>query len=148
DTNGEVMALIFKGDEPLWSWKSEVGGKHAAVAFSADQKQVYATFKDGVRILDAKDGKEVAKIDEPATDPTAIGVFPDQPITEEFVRSQIVFGNPRGYFIKSWVPGKLPESLGTISTSTTAGDNPPADAGAVPLAVDPKGRSAIMTGPI
>lgn len=148
DANGEVMALIFNGDEPLWRWKSQVDGKHPAVAFSADQQQVYVTSQEGVRILDAKDGKEVAKIEEPDSDPTAIGVFPDKPVVENVIRSQIVFGNPRGYFVKSWIPGKLDDTLGTISTSTVADGKPPADAAAVPLAVDPKGRCAIMTGPI
>jgi hypothetical protein len=63
-------------------------------------------------------------------------------------RSQIVFGNARGYFIMAWaLEGKPAETTGTIETSTVAKDAKPADALAVPLAVDPKGRSAIMTGP-
>ncbi len=148
DTGGEVMALIFKGDEPLWKWKAKVNGSHAAVAFSANQKTVYATTEHGVRILDVAQGKEEANIEEKDSNPTAIGVFPDKIIAETFTRSQIVFGTPRGYFIKSWAQGKLPDTIATIETSTIAKGAKPADDAAVPLAVDPNGRSAIMTGPI
>jgi WD40 repeat protein len=59
-----------------------------------------------------------------------------------------VFGAPRGYFIKMWAQGKLPDTVGTIQTRTIEDGAKPADPAAVPLAVDPKGRSAIMTGPI
>ena len=148
DTGGEIMALIFAGDEPLWRWKSKVEGSHATVAFSADQKKVYATTEHGVRILDAASGKEEARIEVNDSNPTAIGVFPNKKIAENFIRSQIVFGNPRGYFVKSWAEGKLADTIGTIETSTVAKGAKPADEAAVPLAVDPNGRSAIMTGPI
>jgi RNA polymerase sigma factor (sigma-70 family) len=148
DTGGEVMALIFTGDEPQWRWKSKVDGKHAAIAFSADQKKVYATSKHGVCVLDAADGKEEARIEAKDSKPTAIGVFPNKVIVETFTQSRIVFGNARGYFVKSWADGKLADTIGTIETSTVGKDANPADESAVPLAVDPKGRSAIMTGPI
>ena len=59
-----------------------------------------------------------------------------------------MFGNPRGYFVKSWVEGKLADTIGTIETSTVAKGAKPVDEAAVPLAVDPSGRSAIMIGPI
>src|SRR4029077_3366026 len=36
--------------------------------------------------------------------------------------------------------------IGGLEVSTVASDKKPADMAAVPLAVDPKGRSAIMTG--
>ena len=148
DTGGEIMALVFVGDEALWRWKSKVEGSHATVAFSADQNQVYATTEHGVRILDAASGKEEARIEAHDSNPTAIGVFPKKTIAENFIRAQIVFGNPRGYFIKSWAEGKLADTIGTIETSTVAKGAEPADEAAVPLAVDPSGRSAIMTGPI
>lgn len=148
DTGGEVMALIFSGDEPRWRWKSGVEGSHAAVAFSADQKKVYATTRHGVRILDAARGKEEARIEVEDVNPTAIGVFPSKTIAENVTRLQIVFGNSRGYFVKSWVQGKLAGTIGTIKTNTVAKDGKPADEAAVPLAVDPSGRSAIMTGPL
>jgi WD40 repeat protein len=148
DTAGEIMALIFAGDQPQWRWKSKVEGSHAAVAFSADEKQVYATTQNGVRILDVANGKEQGRIEAKDSNPTAIGVFPNKTIAKAFTRSQIVFGTPRGYFIKSWAEGKLPDTIGTIETSTSTKDAKPAVEAAVPLAVDPQGRSAIMTGPI
>ena len=148
DTGGEIMALVFVGDEALWHWKSDALGSHATVAFSADQKKVYATTEDGVRILDAASGKEEARIEAKNSYPTAIGVFPKQKIDENFSRSQIVFGNTRGYFVKSWVEGKLAETMGTIEVSTVAKGTNPVDEAAVPLAVDPSGRSAIMIGPV
>jgi RNA polymerase sigma factor (sigma-70 family) len=144
DTSGEVMALIFTRDEPQWRWKAKVGGSHAAVAFSADQKKVYATTEHGVRVLDAASGKEEALLEAKGSNPTAIGVFPNKSVAGAAV--QIVFGNARGYFVKPRADGK-PADPGTIETSTVAKGAKPAEAAAVPLAVDPKGRSAIMTGP-
>ena len=123
-------------------------GAHAAVAFSADQKKVYVTTEHGVRVLDAAKGKAEALLEAKDSNPTAIGVFPNKTIAEKFIRSQVVFGNPRGYFVNSWVDGKLAETIGTIETSTVAKGAKPAGGSAVPLAVDPKGRSAIMTGPL
>lgn len=148
DTSGELMAVVFKDDSALWRWKAQVEGSHAAVAFSADQKQVYATTENGVRILDASTGKAQHLIEEKDSNPRAIGVFPEKKITDDYSRSQIVFGTPRGYFIKSWAKGHLPNTVGTIQTTTVEEGKEPPDAAGVPLAVDPKGRSAIMTGPI
>jgi RNA polymerase sigma factor (sigma-70 family) len=147
DTNGEVMALIFAGDDLQWPWKANVGGSHAAVAFSADQKKVYATTEHGVCILDAARGREEARIEAKDSNPTAIGVFPDRMIAGSLIQSQIVFGNTRGYFGKSWADGDLAKTMGTIETSTVPNGARPADVAAVPLAVDPKGHCAIMTGP-
>ena len=86
DTNGEVMALVFKSDEPQWRWKSKADGSPAAVAFSADQKKVYATTKNGVRILNAATGKDEALIEEKGSNPIAIGVFPNKMIAEKVAR--------------------------------------------------------------
>lgn len=146
DTIGDVMATQFPSDPPTYRWKTNVGGSHAAVAYSADQKYVYATTTNGVRILDAATGKEGASIEVKDSNPTALGVFPKKNVAEDFTQLQIVFGNARGYFIKTWAEGKL-ETIGTIETSTVGQDAKPTDIAAVPLAVDPKGRSAIMTGP-
>jgi len=76
DTSGEVTALIFPNRGPLRRWQSGVEGSHTAVALSADQKKVYATTRHGVRILDVVWGKEEARIEVEASNPTAIGVFP------------------------------------------------------------------------
>lgn len=147
DTSGQVEAVVVGSDPPKYRWKSEPDGSHAAVAYSADQKKVYATATNGVRILDAATGKEEARIDAPDSNPIAIGVFPKKVIDEQFTQLRIVFGNARGYFVKTWAEGKLADTVGTIETSTVAKGEKPADVAAVPLAVDPKGRSAIMTGP-
>src|SRR5439155_18854169 len=132
DTNADVMAAKLPSDRPAYRWKSKADGSHAAVAYSADQKHVYATTTHGVRILDAATGQEEARIDAPDSNPIAIGLFPNK-----FSRSQIAFGNARGYFVKSWAEGKL-DTIGTIETSNVAKDAKPADVAAVPLAVDPK----------
>src|SRR5207253_8695547 len=91
-------------------------------------------------------GESVARIDAPDSNPVAIGVFPNKH-DAKFPQLQIVFGNARGYAVKSWSAwGKPADTVSTIEVSTIAKDAKPADVAAVPLAVDPKGRSAIMTG--
>jgi WD40 repeat protein len=147
DTSGEVMAVRLPSDPPTYRWKSSADGSHAAVAYSADQKHVYATAAHGVRMLDAATGNDVARIDAPDSNPIALGVFPTKRVAENFTQLQIVFGNARGYFVKMWAEGKLADTIEGITTSTVAKGAQPADVAAVPLAVDPKGRSAIMTGP-
>lgn len=148
DTSGELITFILAHEYPTYRWKTKVGGSHAAVAYSADHKQVYAATKDGAVILDATTGKEQERIEVADSNPVALGVFPDKEVDKEVIRHQIVLGNPRGYFVESWVDGKLADTRGTIETSTVPKDGKPADEAAVPLAVDPKGRSAIMTGPL
>ena len=97
---------------------------------------------DAAAQLDAATGQHVARIDAPDTDPIALGVFPNRA-----GRSQIVLGSARGYLVKSWAEeGKPADTMSTVETSTVAKGAKPADVAAVPLAVDPKGRSAIMTG--
>lgn len=151
DTGGIVTSLIFTEDEPQWEWKSKAEGSYAAVAYSPDQKQIYATTRDGVRILDAAQGKEESRIEEKDSNPTAIGVFPLKTIAKNIISTQIVFGNPHNYFVKSWLKNTKTGdsgSAGTIKTDNVAKGAETAEVTAVPLAVDPKGRSAIMTGPI
>jgi RNA polymerase sigma factor (sigma-70 family) len=146
DTSGDIMATRLPSDPPTYRWKTSIGGTHAAVAYSADQRHVYATTEHGVRILDATTGKEVARIDQPTSNPIALGVFPNK-IDAKFPQVQIVFGNARGYFVKTWAdPGNPANTMGTLEIGTVAKGAEPADVAAVPLAVDPKGRSAIMTG--
>jgi hypothetical protein len=143
DTSGDVTAVMLPSDPPTCRWKARAGGSHAAVACSADHQKVYATTTHGVRIFDAATGKDVARIDAPDSNPLAIGVFPNRD-----GRSQIVFASARGYFVMSWADrGQPADTMSTLETSTVAKDAKPADVAAVPLAVDPKGRSAIMTGP-
>jgi RNA polymerase sigma factor (sigma-70 family) len=148
DTSGEVMAIRFPSDPPTYVWKAQVGGTHAAVAYSADQTRVYATSEHAVELLDAVTGKAVARIDEPGSSALVVRAFPDKVIDKDFAQVRIAFGDSRGYFIKSWAAGKLADTVGTIRTSTLPKGALPADPAAAPLAVDPKGRSAIMTGPV
>jgi RNA polymerase sigma factor (sigma-70 family) len=147
--DSEVMSLIFDADDAKWKWKETVveavPAAAYAVAYSADGKKVYATTRDGVRVIDAASGKQETVIEAKGSNPTALGVFPNKAIAPDYTQSKIVFGNASGYFVKSWAEGKLPDSIGTIETNT---GTKPTDAAAVPLAVDPKGRSAILTGPI
>jgi beta-lactamase regulating signal transducer with metallopeptidase domain/WD40 repeat protein len=148
DTSGEIMTLNLAHENPTYRWKTNVGGSHAAVAYSADHTKVYATTKDGSVILDATTGKEQERIKASVSDPIAIAAFPDKTIAEGVLRHQLVLGHPGGYSVESWLDGKLADTRGTIETSTVPKDANPTDEAAMPLAVDPKGRSAIMTGPI
>jgi RNA polymerase sigma factor (sigma-70 family) len=143
DTSGEVTSVIYgSGEPPTYRWKAQAGGSHPAVAYSADGKKVYATTEHGVCILDAATGKHETRVEAPDSNPIALGVFPNKD-----GRARIAFGNARGYFVKDWAEGGKPaDTVGTIEVSTVAKDAKPADVAAVPLAVDPKGRSAIMTG--
>ncbi len=154
DTNGDVMATQFPSDPPTYRWKSKVGGSHAAVAYSADQKIVYATSKAGVTLLDAGTGKIIGTVTTEDRAPVAIGVFPDDVrpgagyAAEKHRFSKIAFGDAFGYHVRSGPAGGLHVVEGGISISLVAKGAKPMDMAAVPLAVDPKGRSAIMTGPI
>jgi RNA polymerase sigma factor (sigma-70 family) len=149
-TGGKVVAFDTANDTARinFHWTAEVGGNYAAVAFSADGKSVLATFKDGVKFLDAKTGKAGITIEEPETIPIAIGVFPDREIEsgdQKLISRKVIFGNALGYSVKEWIEQAAP---GTIHVSTVAKEKQPVDPNAVPLAVDPAGRSAIITGPI
>src|SRR5262249_16848086 len=136
DTSGEVMALVLAYEGPTYHWKTNVGGSHAALAYSADQKKVHATTKDGAIILDATTGNQQERIEVAESSPIALGVFPDKKIAEGVTRHQIVFGNPRGYWVESWVDGKLADTRSSMETSTVPKDAKPTDEAAVPLAVD------------
>jgi hypothetical protein len=145
-TGGNAIAIDPATRNELW--KANVGGNYAAVAFTADGQSVVATCKDGVRFLAADTGKPGDALEEKDTSATAVGVFPDRDfvVNDQPLRShKVIFANRQRYVVKSWVGSAAP---GTISLSTSAKDNQGADAYAVPLAVDPKGGSAIVTGPI
>ncbi len=143
DTNGEVMAVKVPSDPATYRWKATVGGSHAMAAYSADRQKVYATTTDGVRVLDAATGKEEDRIEAKGSNPVALGVLPDN-LDATYPQHQIVYGNASGYFITLWISvGKPGNTFGGGETYTAAKG---AEA-AVPLAVDPKGGSAILTGP-
>lgn len=147
DATGNLMSLDLTNEGNSYRWSATVVGSHPAVAYSLDGQSVYATCDDGVVVFDAK-GKEIGRIEAKDSKPVAIGVFPDKAVTDEVSFAQIVFGNASGYFVKTWATVRKPEDAGTLSTRTVPPNTNPSDAWAVPLAVDPRGRSAIMTGPI
>ena len=145
-TYGKVIAVDTATRDMVW--KADVGGDFAGVAFTADGKAIVATFNDGVRFVDVATGDLGNTIEEPDSRPVAVGVFPDQnvgPGDEKFIQHKIIFGSARESFVKMWI---VPEQVGTIKFNIIAKDKNPADPNAVPLAVDPAGRSMIMTGPI
>jgi WD40 repeat protein len=130
-------------------WRVGMGGGFAAVVFSADGEAILATFKDGVEFLDADTGRPGMILEEKGSEPIAVGVFPDQEIPLEgsakVLSHKVIFGDARGYHVKTWIK---PDAVGGIHLRTIAEDREPADPGAVPLAVDPQGRSVAVTGPV
>jgi WD40 repeat protein len=145
-TYGKVIAVDPATRRLIW--KADVGGDFSGVAFAADGKSIVATFNDGVRFVDAATGDLGNSIEVQDSRPVAVGVFPDRNVgagDEKFINHKIVFGNARGCLVKQWI---VPEQVGTIELSAVAKDKTPADPNAVPLAVDPAGRSVIVTGPI
>jgi|GEM_PF-5950316 len=145
-TDGHVIS--FDSATRKEKWKTNPGGGFAAVAYTADQNSVLSTFKDGVRFLDADTGKIQRTLEAIDSDATSVGVFPDEvfPNEQRLLKShKIIFGSSRGYFVKTWIDSALP---GTIELNNVRKGQEPADANAVPLAIDPAGRSVILTGPV
>ncbi len=130
-------------------WKTNHGGGFAAVAYSADQNRVLATFKDGVRFLDADNGKIEFTFEQMDCHATAVATFPDEIFPADDSRllknHKVIFGSARGYIVKTWIDSA---AAGTIELSNVRKGKEPDDANAVPLAVDPAGRSVILTGPV
>jgi hypothetical protein len=119
------------------------------VAYFTDEKSILATFKDGIRFLDAATGKLGNSFDEIDSQAVAIAVFPDLDFIaadqQKIVLHRVIFANARAGYVKSWMDGGAP---GTITTTMIAADKKPFDVNAVPLAVDPAGACVIITGPI
>ncbi len=153
-SNGHVSAYDAVGGKLFWEYHD--GDHFAAVAFSRaqlernDGAEIAVTFKDGVRFLDPKTGKVKKTLTDEGSAPMAVAFFRDGPsgrIENDPVR-KVIFGNAHGYTVKTWL--EWPK-FGTIKTTTVEDEKKPADAYAVPLAIDPRGRAethAIMTGPI
>ena len=134
------------GFELLWEYKGL--DQFSALALSPDGKTLAVTVKDGVQFLDAGTGKAGDKLEETGSEPTAVAYFPDVTVKagdESFTSRKVIFGNARGYFVKSWLAWP---QVGTIKTSTVPEGKEPADAHAVPLAVSPDGKRVVVTGPI
>ena len=144
-TGGHVTAYNADTQQKLWTYQFKATTKCSAIAFSLDGKMLAATFKHGIGLLDATTGKEIDTINEPESSPLAVGFFPERKLGDDIISNKVIFGNASGYFAKTWV--KLPDT-GTVSSRTSPKDKVPSDEYAVPLAVDPAGRSVILTGPI
>lgn len=93
--DGHVIA--FDAATRQTKWKTSHGGGFAAVAYTADQNSVLATFKDGVRLLDADTGKIENSFQEPDSHPTAVAAFPDEvfPVNDQRLikNHKIIFGS-------------------------------------------------------
>lgn len=148
-TSGNVKAYKAETREPLWEHRIKAAATLTAVAYSRDGKAVAATFRHGVVLLDATSGEEVGTINEPESDPSAVGFYAARPvegIPEK--QSGLAFSNARGTFVKTWI--KWPNHGGIHVAALPAG-NEPADRFAVPLAVDPRPNAvahAVSTGPV
>jgi RNA polymerase sigma factor (sigma-70 family) len=155
-TDEHTRAYATETWKQLWEYKGQ--GRFAAVAVAPDDKTVAATFsggeKRGVKLLDAATGKvgdtleELGAIAEwPA--PLAVAFFPDTRVLDMdravVTTRKVIFGNPREYLVKTW--REWPK-VSTIKSSTVAAGKKPADDYAVPLAVSPDGKRAVVTGPI
>ena len=144
-TSGHVRAYEAATLKKTWD-HAEDGQHFAAMAFSADGKTIAVTIPDGVRFLAAATGAIGDMLEEKGSQPTAVAFFPDAEIAGAGLTARkVIFGNDRGYFVKTWI--KWPK-VSTINTSTTPPEKPPADAHAVPLGVAPNGKQVVVTGPI
>jgi RNA polymerase sigma factor (sigma-70 family) len=150
---GKVIA--FDTTELGKKWDSDVGGSYAAVAFSVDGKSVLATISNGVHFLDATSGKLGTTFQEKLpragaanlSYPIAVGAFPDRDIEAEGQKTTLhkfIYGDSRRYFVVTRYDQGAP---GVIELTNVADGKEPADANAVPLALDPAGRCVILTGP-
>jgi RNA polymerase sigma factor (sigma-70 family) len=145
-TDGRVRAYEVATRKQFWEYKG--GGHFAAVALSPDNKTLAVTTKDGVQLLDAATGKPGDTLEEKESEATAVAFFPDEPIFRDgqllATAHRVIFGSARGYFVKTWL---MWPNVSTIKTSSTA-DKEPTDRFAVPLAIAPGGKRAVVTGPI
>jgi WD40 repeat protein len=132
-------------------WDVGVGTKFPAVALSPDGKTLAVTVKNGAQFLDAATGKAGDLLEQMESEPLAVAFFPDKPVLNKdtgqllATSRQVIFGNARGYAVKTWLKWPL---VSTITTSTVEPQKKTADNYAVPLAVDPEGKRAVVTGPI
>ena len=142
---GNVRAYETAGYTQIWELKDD-NVHAAAVAYSVDGKQIAVTVADGIQFLDAATGKKGDMIEEKDGKPNVVAFFRDTVRAEaELATQRVIFGNDHGYFVKIWT--SFP-NVSTIKSSTMSPEQPVADSFAVPLAVDPQGKRAVVTGPI
>jgi len=145
-TGGHVRAYDAATLKRLW--ESKDGDSFAAVSPAGDGKTLAATFKDGVRFLDAATGKIGDVLEEKGSEPITVACMPDTPLPQgdalALTSRKVIFGSPRGSIVKMWL--EWPK-VSTIQSSTVAAGKEPADKFAVPLAVAPDGSRVVVTGP-
>ena len=118
------------------------------MAYSADQKHVYVTTAARRSHPRRGNGQGGGPHRSDGQQPDRHRRISEQGRRREVPGCRSCSATPAATSSRSWAEdGKLADTMGTIETSTVAKDAKPADVAAVPLAVDPKGRSAIMTGP-
>lgn len=148
-TGGNIHGYDAATFENKWVARTE--GNFAAVAFSPDGKTLGATAADGALLMEAAAASPAltaVPVEEKGSNPTALAFFPDVSIDaggQTLTSRKLIFGNAAGYHVKGWL--RWPPQ-GGIATSTAPPGKEPADRFAVPLAVDPAGRSVVLTGPI
>jgi WD40 repeat protein len=158
---GGTPGFVHAYDAATWKrrWEHQEPTNFTALAGAPDGKTLAVTFKDGdrrwgVRMLNAATGKPEIALDEGGVpgvvdgpEPLAVGFFPDVTLLDAqgSTSHKLIFGTAAGYVVKTWVD---PEKASTITSSTVAAGKKPADEYAVPLAVDPAGKRAVVTGPI
>jgi RNA polymerase sigma factor (sigma-70 family) len=142
-TSGHVRAYSTDNFKTLWEYKGEE--RFSALSLSRDGKTLAVTVKGGVQFLNAKTGKTDNKLEEAGSDPLAVAFFPDRQVAEEHISRRVIFGNARELVVKTWLVGGEPS---TIKSSLAAPGKQPADEFAVPLAVDPNGKRAVVSGPV
>ena len=157
-TNGLVRAYDTASWKQLWEYGAQTN--YPSVAVSPDGKHVAVTFKDGdrrwgVRMVDAATGKLAYSLEEggkpgvvDGPEPFAVGFFPDVPLGDDStppISHKLIFGTAGQYVVKTWIDAEKPS---TITSRTVAAKKQPADNHAVPLAIDPNGKRAVVTGPL
>lgn len=146
-TSGHVRAYDAVTQKQLWDAKLE--GNFSGTAFSHDSKTLAATFKDGVKFLDAATGKEGEAIVEKDSNPTVVATFPDEPVEgdAQLKRRKIAFDGPRGTHIKYWVKWTQIEGYGAAAIADPLNERR-RPLGEVALAADPRGEWVLVTGQI
>jgi RNA polymerase sigma factor (sigma-70 family) len=143
---GHVRAFSTSGFELLWEYKGL--DQFSALALSPDGQTLAVTVKDGIQFLDARTGKAGDKLEEAGSEPSTTAYFPDVTVQaggDSFTSRKLIFGNARGYYVKSWLAWP---QVGTIKSSIVPDGKEPPDAHAAPLAVSPDGKRVVVTGPI
>ncbi len=152
---GRVQAYDAGTFKEQWTAKVDGDAQHfAAIAFSPDGKSIAATFADGVRFLAPATGKIEETLEQKGSKPTTVGWFPEDPPAageKEHRTRWIVFDSDKGqhptqmYSFRNW---NALSKTGGFNLGIEHREKPRRPAGEVPLAMDPKGRWAVLSSAI